>query len=260
MSENSNWLVPGYPALQNEVGQAAVDGKVRYFPQVVRQRTDPPVVNQTLGLLSWVLFDQPKMVEGKPVYGYIKLRGNHSDQSAAMNACHKIVKEVDSYHKVLIAPVGNWLPITDNDSFVGEKVDVKMNENEIHLRDEAMLEKRKREEKIARELQERTEELRREEDKGENDTLTYYATKRNTDMKVREEIERQEKRLDSLKETHRKVLGELYKLEVANPEYREQWVECYNKKRREVGIADFVEDPVVRDAFIRDMEMLKMAE
>lgn len=241
MATRPDWLVPGYPALEGDVGSAAVNGQLVHYPQVVRQQQDPPILNQTMGLVSFMLFKEPQMLKGKPVYGYVKIRGNHASEDAAMNGAHDIIKKVDSKFRVLLAPVGHWLPITESDSVVKESVDVRTADEEKHLRDLAMREKRAENERIQREIREREDELKNGGDIYDDPTsLKYYAMKRVTEGKLREEIHRIQLRLDSIQSKHREVALELRRLEVTKPTYNEEWVECYNIERRKAGILDYV--------------------
>jgi len=157
-----SWLIPSYPPLKSDddVGKAAIEEQVYSYPKVVRQQTDPPIVGQHYGNVSFMLFDAPRMCDGKPVYGFVKIRGNHESQEVAYKDACRIVREVDSKYQVRIAPVGSWVPITENDRAVKEVFDVRESDKEIHLRDEAVKEKEKQHAKIAQELKDAEEKLK----------------------------------------------------------------------------------------------------
>jgi len=237
------WLVPGYPPLKAEdsVGQAAVEGQTWFYPQVVRTMVDPPIQGQRLGLLSFMLFKEPrKLRNGKPVYGYVKLRGNWSDESQSKFEASKIIREVDSKYVIRVAPTGAWVPITEEDAFVKEKLDVKMRKDEVALRDEAVKEKEAEQRRIQREIREREEELKRGDIYDDPTSLTYYSMRRVTELRLMEARDNQLRQIESIKKTLRKVQKETKRLERDHPEYEDQWVDCYNEERRKAGVPDYV--------------------
>jgi hypothetical protein len=205
--------------------------------------TDPPIPNQTYALISLNLFREPKNLRnGVPVYGFFKVRGVCAEESQAKMMGAKIIREVDSRYQVRVAPVGAWLPITDENGFVRDIVDVRLKEDEVHLRDEAIKEKQARERQILRELREREEDVKSGDTYDDPQSLTFYAMRRVTENKLFEARDRVREQVSAVAKKLRRVQKELKRLELQHPEYAEQWVEVYNLKRREVGIPDFVPD------------------
>jgi len=245
-SEKKNtWLVPNYPPLSglDDVGQAAIDGQIYHYPKVVRSMVDSPINNQSLGLLSFMLFkDGPKRLSsGKLVHGYVKLRGNYSDITNCEFEASKIIKEIDSKFQIRIAPVGHWVPITDEEAFIKDKLDVKTNEDDATLRDAAMREKEAENRKKMREVNERKEELENDGDIYDNpESLKFYSMKRVTELRLMETRDAYVKNVDSIKEKLEMTQKELYKLSLANPQYEEAWIDCYNEERKKAGIPNYV--------------------
>lgn len=242
--EKPSWYHPEYPPISNadDVGKAAVEGQLITYPQVVRKNSDPPIQNQVFGNVSFMLFDTPRRFRGKPIYGYVKLRGNHADADSARYDAYRIVRQVDSKFQVRTAPVGHWVPITDNDSGVVEELyDVRENDEEHHIRDEAVKEREREARRIAKELKEGEEKLKSGDDIYDKpESLDFYTMKRVTEMKLSEAISIQKRKLQEvelqLAETH--ILCR--KLEKTNPEYAEQWIENYNKERVKTSLVEFV--------------------
>ena len=238
------WLVPGYPPLKGDdaVGQAAVEGQLVYYPKSVRTMVDPPIPGQGLGLLSFMLFKESrKLRNGTAVYGYVKLRGNWADESQAKFEASKIIREVDSKYKIRIAPTGGWVPITDEDAFVKEQLDVRMKDDEKHLRDQAVKEKEAEQRQIQREIREREDEVAHGGDIYDDPkSLTFYSMRRVTELRLMEAREQQIKQIHSIKKTLRKVQKELKRLECEHPEYKDKWIDRYNEERRKGGIPDYV--------------------
>jgi hypothetical protein len=237
------WAIPTYPPLSSDdlVGRAAVEGQIVSYPKIVRTMIDPPIPNQSIGCISYMLFDEPKKAKGseKPVYGFMKLRGNWNNQQQATFESSKIIREVDSKYQIRLAPVGTWVPITEDQSCIKEKTDVRMNEEEHHLRDQAVKDKESEQRRIQRELHERTEELKSGDIYDDPTSLKYYSMRMVTELRLIEELDRQTRQIQNVKDNIEKVRNELAELEMTHPSYIEDWIECYNVERRKVGIPDF---------------------
>ncbi len=237
-----DWLCPGYPKLEADVGTASVAGQLVHYPQVVRRDVDPPIAGQTYSLVSMQIFSSPqKLSNGDMCYGFMKLRGSHPDESSAIDDAHRIIREVDSKFQVKIAPTGRWLPITQKSSFTKETIDVRESTDEVHLQDLAMKERAARNRQMAREIREREEELKNGGDIYDDpQSLTFYAMKRTTERVLRDHIDRQRKAVESSEASHRETVLILRRLERKFPGYKDQWVERYNEERRKAGITDFI--------------------
>lgn len=246
MSETPNWFIPDYPPLKSSdlVGKAAVEGQIVTYPKVVRTTADPPIINQTIGNVSFMLFDQPKKTKsGKPIYGFLKLRGTWNGEQIARAEASKIIREVDSKFPIKLSPIGMWVPITEDEDSAREKIDVKTNEEEIQLRDEATREKNMERKKIQQDLEERRKELEESGDIYDDPTsLRYYTMRMVTSIRLREEKIRLMKQLSDIDINVDKVNRDLYNLEKIHSEYKNEWVDCYNIERRKSGIPDFQPD------------------
>lgn len=252
MSTNTNdnsttsppsWFLPDYPPLKSDddVGRAAIEGQIYKYPKVVRQQCDPVIVGQHYGNVSFMLFDTPRISDGKPVYGFMKVRGNHDSQEVAYKDACRIVREIDSKFQVRIAPVGVWVPITENDRAVKEVFDVRESDKEIHLRDEAIKEKEKQQAKIAQELKEAEEKLVKGGDIYDNpDSLDFYTMKRVTEMTLMETRKAQQEKIDMMEKKIAEQRIILKRLERDHPEYKSQWIPRYDEERKKTGISRFI--------------------
>lgn len=237
------WLIPDYPPLKSsdDVGKAAMNGQVVEYPQVVRKMVDPPINGQKYGNVSFMLFDQPKMLNNKPVYGYVKLRGNHESEETARADSYRIVRDVDSKFMVLIAPVGWWVPITESDTAIKEKYDVREDDKEILLRDEAVKEKEKKQAKIVQEIRDNEEKLKTGGDIYDNpESLTFYAMKRVTEMTLMETRKAQQEKIDHMQKKIAEQRIILKRLEEKYPDYSKEWIAVYNEERAKSGTPKFI--------------------
>ena len=249
--ETPTWFKPGYPPLgYDDVGNAAIEGQSYEYPSVVRRNADPPISNQGFGNLSFMLLDNPRSFRGKPIYGFVKIRGNHFDKESAIHDAHRIIKEVDSKYQVRTAPVGVWVPITENTSVVEEMIDVRESDEEHHIRDEAVRQREAEAKKIARELNDGDEKSKNSKDVYEQpDSLDFYTMKRVTENKLFEAVEVQRRKIKELEERLMETYILCKKLDVEHPSYKEQWVDNYNAERAKASIPAFVPIPVQVDAY-----------
>lgn len=252
-------IIPDYPPLKSNdlVGRATVEGQLIPYPKIIRTMTDPPVMNQSVGNISFMLFNEPKKTKsGKPIYGFCKLRGNWNGEQQATFEASKIIREVDSKHPIKLAPVGVWVPITEDEDSSKEKIDVRMKEEEIQLRDEAVKEKEAENRRIQREIQERAEELKKGDIYDDPTSLTYYSMRMVTELRLIEEKERQMRQLASVEDNIRKVQEELARLEAKHPSYKDDWIERYNEERRKSGIPDFCPSEGFLDAHCQAVQQI----
>lgn len=236
------WLVPSYPPLTGEVGEAAVNGQIIYYPQVVRSQRDMPVSQQSHGLVSFMLFKEPrKLKSGKPIYGFFKLRGNWGDPDLAVSQASRIVREQDSKYKIRVADVGAWLPISDDDTLDKKTVDVREEEKDTDtLKEIAFKQNEADRRRIMRELAEREDEVKRAPDYNDDpDGIDYYTMKRVTWIRLTENIELQRKQILNLEEKLKFTRGLLADLDSRHPDFVDTWKDNYNKERRRAGIPDY---------------------
>lgn len=237
-----SWFHPHYPSLKlDDVGQAAVNGQTTQYPMVVRDMRDPSIHGQNFGNLSFMLFDTPKTINSKPVYGFIKLRGNFDTQQTAYKDGCRIVREVDSKYMIRTAPVGVWVPITEADECVNEKYDVREDDKQILLRDEAVKEKEKEHAKIAKELREAEDRLKNGGDIYDDcESIKFYTMKRVTEMTLMETRKAQLQKIDEMEKKIAEQRIILKRLEAKYPNYSDEWVDTYNEERKKTGITTFI--------------------
>ena len=237
MSKDKPLFDPIHPSLTEKEMRAAVADLVKY-PKVIRSETDQVPLGQSAGLVSFRFFPAPyTMKNGKIAYGLMKLRGNYGSEEQCLLESSKIIRDVDSADSINIAPVGSWMFITNGDTFCKKNVDVKMNEEEVVMRDSALLEKRKKDDAIKSDLEERVQRLRDEKDIHDDpSSLKYYCMKRVVEANLKEEIEKKKKMIEEHDKKHKDVLKHLKKLETQNPGHKHEWIDMYNSERKTVGL------------------------
>jgi hypothetical protein len=239
----SQWLVPDYPVLRGEVGQAAIDGQILYYPKVTRSMRDEPIETQTRGLVSFMFLKEPRQTTtGKNLYGFFKLRGNWADENQATARASRIVTEQDSKYPIRVAHVGEWLPLTDDDSLAKKNVKVNVDETKEQkdLREAASQEEEKRK-RIMRELKEREDEIKNAKDYNDDkEDIDFYTMKMVVWLRLQETIELEKRKIVDLEGKLLETRKLLHKLDDTHPEFNELWIENYNRERRKAGIPDYV--------------------
>jgi len=240
-SSTPDWYDPEYPPLKGSVGQAAVKGQTVSYPMVVRSNFDPTVIGQQVGLVSFIFFKEPQIdkTSGKPIYGFFKLRGNYPDIDTAKKNAANLIRDHDSKYRIRTGPVGYWLPITEADGPGTDMTDVRMREDEVHLRDQAAKDAQNEEGRVMKELEDRKEQLKKDI-YDDPTSLDYYTMKRVTDLRLQEMYDVEKNRLIEIEQKLEVVRKELKKLEGANPKYRDGWVDNYNEGRKKVGMPLYV--------------------
>lgn len=235
-----------HPPLTKEELETMKKENQTNFPKtrVIRKDTDPSMVEQQFGCVSFVVFKEPKKTKDGICFGLFKLRGNYRSEKECDERSSLIIREVDSANKILICPVGNWLPLTNDMNFCSDVLDVKTESDEevpVHLRDQVAKDKESEQNKIKKDLLDRVEQLQSNTDDiySDKESLRYYTMKRVTERVVREEVENTRKKLEEMQKKLGEVRTELKYIQGNHSEYSDQWVEMYNTKRREVGMPDF---------------------
>ena len=240
-SNDASWLVPDYPPLTGNVGQAAVAGQITYYPQVTRSMRDDTIDSQQSGLVSFMFLSEPKKTKnGKNIYGFFKLRGNWADENQATAKGSSIVRNQDSKYPIRIAPVGAWVPISDDEAMVNRNVNINTEEEQNVAKDKAVREDEEKKKKIMRELKEREEEVKTAKDYNEDkEDIDFYTMKMVVWMRLQESIEIERKKLKGLEDKLLETRKVLFDLDKTHPAFNDQWIDNYNKERRKAGIPDF---------------------
>lgn len=233
---------PKASPLTKEETENAKKELVSTFPKVVRSKVDPRIPHQEYTNISFIFLKEPK--DG--VYGFFNPRGTWEDADKATEESEKIIQNVDSVNKIHIAPTGYWSPITNNEKYSQDQMDVKTNDKDFALRDRAAKDAARKNQQERRELNEKREELKNlESDIDANpESLDYYTKKKVAQKELNGYLVQANEKIKTLKKSLRKVEKEIKDLSKKHPEYIDQWLENYNKARRRVGLEDIKEKDI----------------
>jgi hypothetical protein len=234
-------LSPTYPPLTGTEAALAVENQIGYYPKVVRSKKDTSVSKQHVGLISFMLLEEPKMTKQGRCLGFFKLRGNWADLEQAESKAARIVREQDSKYKIRVVDVGEWLPLIDDDKLVKKNVNINLDANdEEKLREDAARKEEEKKRQHMREMKEREEEIKSAKDYNDDEkSLDFYTMKRVAWLRMRENIEQLENQKISIEKKVQETRELLNSLELDYPDYREAWIDNYNRERRKAGIPDY---------------------
>jgi hypothetical protein len=133
--------------------------------------------------------------------------------------------------------------LTNENAFCKDLLDVGGTGDVNQLRTEAIKQKEGEQRRIMRELKEREDDVQTEDIYDDKKTLKYYSMKRVTEMRLTEACGINRKKLEKIIQNQLKVRLELKQLERDNPQYTDEWVECYNVEREKSGIFAYVPGP-----------------
>jgi hypothetical protein len=248
MSNSKDVFKPGFRTLtEDETNSAAQDLIIKHpYPKVIRDHIDPPIVGQKHTNVSFIFLNEPgKTANGKPIFGFVKVRGVWPDELPAFDDAKRLIREVDSQNIIHQFPVGYWAPITNDESYSKKVEDVSNNEQEDELRRKAIREAESEQKRIQRELQEREKELQEREFDRDPDSLDYYTLKKVSYQNIAKYISDGEKKLDGLRKALLKNEEEINRLNTSFPQYSEMWISNYNKERERAGL-----DPIKEESDI----------
>lgn len=229
MSDFSN-----IPSLNDEQLEAAKKELIVRFPRVERLPKDPEISRQNWALFSFKFL--PKPVNG--VYGFIKSRGVFQTESEWEKHAEEIIRSVDSKHKIWPYPVGEWYPITTNEDFAKETLEVGQQDELKKIYNYQESNEQKQAKQNVKEIKDREKMLREDTGDRETDktTLTYYAQQI---MKIQqletwlEEMRKRKRQMINALETGNK---EIIELDEKFPEYRNQVDEKIKEIKEEIGL------------------------
>jgi len=232
---------PDYPILTGSVGQAAVNGQIITYPKVVRKEKDPEDPDGfTHHIMTFNLYTEPKVLrDGSKIYGMYKIRGCKKSVEECTARAEEIVLKVDSKNMNRIVPNGYWAPITESSMVIQDKKDVGEQQS---MYGDAVRAAQEKEYQAMKELRDREEKLRDDKlDPYHNkEAIEFYIMERVVDNNLTKEINKYRTILDSLTAKRRLAWRVIKKIESIHPEYREEWLDVYNKERENRKIAPYV--------------------
>jgi len=234
--------------LTDEQTAEAVKELIVKFPRVERMPMDPPIAGQNIGLFSFKLL--PKPLNG--VYGFLKFRGGFASEAEWMAHATNIIRSVDSKHHIWPYQQGRWMPITTNEEFAKETLEVSQQEELSNIFNQRETEEQKKQAQKVREVKSREKKLldevkRREPDKS---SLDYYAQQVMKTQQLESWLDMMRKRKHDMIKALKAGREEILRVETDHPEYKDQIDAKIRQIKEEIGLD--ADAPIDRPSFVPD--------
>jgi hypothetical protein len=231
---------------------------VEKFPRVDRVYADPPVANQTYGLISFIPAKGASPNENG-VYGYAKLRGNFATTIESNERAEYIVRNVDSYHNIFHTYVGRPFPLTTSSKYSAEVSEIDIRKQVAESISSDVKQKKMDEKREIDDMKRREENLLTESRMNSKDEIieadpfeTYITLKVKKAQLTWTFLEHQKK----MAEVRRVVVGTMRSLEemdVANPDFNARYFDKYAEARKIAGLSVDLSSKEMQDNFMKYM-------
>lgn len=201
----------------------------------VKKDIDDPINGQAFTLISQFIMKEPNPLKtGGFVYGFNKVRGSFGTVGEAQKYAEFLAKS-DDKNKIKIVETGKWFPFSNDPSMILEQhhVSDKTENGEVQAGEKTLLscfsnEADEKAKKTKQEISAKTKELLEKDYLDDLSSLEYYTYKRRTEMDLYNYIKDYETKLKHFQKVHERVSKCIRKVETEHPEFKEDWIECYN--------------------------------
>lgn len=233
---------------EEELDQA-LDKLIRNYPPVEKKWADPPIPGQVYCSFSFT----PSMgstPDSDGLYGLLKIRGTFANDVDRDAHAENIINNVDSYHAVTHGYVGQPIPLTsdDNDAYALEVDNIALKKKMREEMSHEMKERRAKEKKDMDEAKARAKAIEtKQEGKATQleDSLEKYTALRVKRSNVIFGTYELLKKLKQFKDTIIQTQHIIEKMDVEYPEFKDQFMDRYNKAAASAGIESKT-NPIVR--------------
>ena len=217
-----------------------------------RNYADPPIPLQTIGLFSFIPA-KGATPNKNGVFGFAKIRGNYNTDVEASAKAELIIRSVDSAHTIFQAYVGRPFPVTVSEEYCSETTQVDIRRETTEAVTNSIKNKKIDDQRVAKELHDREEELMKDTTPGAIDPLTV-----NQDLYVTMNVKKAQlswtylehvKKLKEVRDILIKTTAEIKGMDETNPEFRNTFLDKYIKAREKSGLSHKKED--FNEGFVR---------
>jgi len=232
----------GAASLTNAEVKVAVDtldndSFTNKFPRVDRTYADPPIMLQTIGLVSFTPA-KGAVPNSNGVFGFAKLRGNYASEMEAKQRAETIIRNIDSYHQIYHTYVGRPFPITASSKYSAEADEIDIRKEMTASVSSSIKSKKTKEQNDMKEIKQREEALLAESrsDPADADPYELYITLRVKKAQLSWTYLEHIKKMAEVKDIIIKTRVELAEMEERDSEFKEKYYAKYVKAREEVGL------------------------
>lgn len=221
--------------LTDDQVEAAMKQNVVKFPAIEQLECDPPIPRQETALFSFKFL--PKPVNG--IYGFLKPRGSFATEAEWMRHASNLIKTVDSKNKIWPFPVGQWFPMTNNEEYAKETLEIKQQEEIADVFSQKETDETKQAKERVKNIKKREAKLIEESRRGtpDTDSLEYYAQRIMHQQHTEQWLEGIRKKKRDLLKSLKKCQEDIDDVRARHPEHTDELVEAeIARMREEIGL------------------------
>ena len=205
------------------------------FPRIDRSYSDPPILNQQIGLISFIPAKGATPNENG-IYGFAKIRGNFGTTIEASERAEFLIRNVDSYHQIYHAYVGRPFPITNSSKYSAETDEIDIRKEITKSLSADIKSKKEEDKKVMKEIVEKEKELLAESKREEVDPYDNYITLQVKRAQLSFTYIEHFNKIKEIREIIKKTRAEIKELDEEYPDFRDKYFEKYMNARKKSGL------------------------
>jgi hypothetical protein len=220
------------------------------YPKASTFSTDPAVPQQRLGLISFIPA-KGAIPDKQGAYGVVKIRGNYSTVNEATAQAERLIREIDSLSEIDVAFVGRWYPLlADNSMYTAstQEIDIRTTVVDSTVKDH-FVEKRKKEEKEMREVEQRVQRLRdpthQHEKENALEKIELYTSLRVKRANALQALDEYKSRIEQANIILESTEKEIAAMDSEFPDYKDEYIERYKAGLNAIG-AELAQNPLMK--------------
>jgi len=220
----------------NAMQDLVVKDFVQKYPSTERTFADPSIPGQRLCLVSFV-----PSVDAKPdkdgVYGMFKVRGSYETEEECDTRAEQLIREVDSYHKIMHAFVGKPFPATTSSKWSADHTDIDIKKKATEVISKDIKKQRQDDKKEIDEIKDRERKLLEDVEKDFDPYERYIELRVKKAQLVWTYIETR-KKMDEMKDSILNTREEIKELDEENPDFISSYRDKYMQARKDAGLKE----------------------
>ncbi len=226
------------------------------FPKVERVYADPPIPLQKIGLFSFVP-SKGATPDKDGFFGFAKLRGNFATDTESDMHAEKLIRNVDSYHKVYHTYIGRPFPVTVESKYSADINEIDLRKKMSATISEDVKEKRREEKKEIEDIEQRERNLldksKKEEETGETGLEKYTVLRVKKAQLVWTYLRTMKKIEEEVQPGIINAREEIDKMEAEDPSYKKDYYKKFMDARKDIKMVDS-EDNFIK-YMVEDVEL-----
>ena len=227
--------------VDNAMSELNITSFTDKFPKIDRTYADPPIINQQVGLISFIPAKGATPNENG-VFGFAKLRGNFGTPVEASQKAEFLIRNVDSYHQIFHSYVGRPFPLTNSSKYSAETDEIDIRKEITKSVSSDIKDKKDQERQIIEEIKQKEENLINESKREEVDPYEEYITLCVKKAQISWTYLEHFNKIREIKDIIVKTRDQIVKLDAEYPDFKDKYFEKYMKARSDAGLKETSEE------------------